>query len=60
MVGWAGGVFICLAEAASLYITIRSLYLCATVEPGIIPKIRSKTVNYQKTYKVAYREADEW
>ena len=34
------------------------LYLCATVEPGIIPKIRSKAVNYQKPYKVTYQDAD--
>ena len=39
--------------------TMRSLYLCATVEPGIIPKIRSKNVSYQKQYKVQYVEAED-
>ena len=50
--GYVGGAFICLAYAFGLGVTMRSLYLCATVEPGIIPKIRSKNVNYTKTYKV--------
>jgi len=46
LAGWAGGILICLAYAFSLGITLRTLYMCATVEPGIIPKIRSKSVNY--------------
>jgi len=55
LAGWVGGVPICLVEAFSLVVALRALYLTATVEPGIIPKIRSKSVNYQKTYKVTYR-----
>ena len=35
------------------------LYLCSSTEPGIIPKIRSKSVNYQKPYKVTYQDADD-
>lgn len=59
LVGWAGGIFICIVEAVSLFAAMRALYLCATVEPGIIPKIRSKIVNYQRTYRVTYREEED-
>ena len=45
---------------ASLVNTLRILFMCAMVEPGIIPKIRSKTVPYQKAIKVAYRDVDEY
>ena len=44
--GWIGGAFACLAYLISLVNVLRVLYLCATVEPGIIPKIRSRTINY--------------
>lgn len=57
--GYIGGAFVFLAYVTSLVNVIRILYLCATVEPGIIPKIRSKTVNYTKPYKIKYREAHE-
>ena len=46
----------CLLCLVSLINDMRVLYLCATVEPGIIPKIRSKALNYQRPYKVTYRE----
>jgi len=44
---------------ASLANNLRVLYMCAAVEPGIIPKIRSKAVNYQRQYQVTYREAED-
>ena len=59
MCGWLGGAIICILEVLSLANTIRVLYLCATVEPGIIPKIRSKSVNYTKVYKVSYRDEQD-
>ena len=59
MAGWIGGTFVFLLEASSLFVTIRTLYMCATVEPGIIPKIRSKAINYQKTYLVEYRNDED-
>ena len=46
MAGWAGGIGILLFYWCSLGNTLRVLYLCASVEPGIIPKIRTKAVNY--------------
>ena len=57
--GWAGGIFICLLYIVSLANVCRVLYLCASTEPGIIPKIRSKSVNYVKPYKVTYQDADD-
>ena len=58
MAGWIGGAFVWLIEATSLFLTIRCLYKCAAVEPGIIPKIRSKAINYTKTYQVKYRDEE--
>ena len=59
LASWIGGSFIFLLYGASLFNSLRFLYNCATIEPGIIPKIRSKSVNYQRGYKVAYREEEE-
>ena len=59
MCGWAGGVVLCVLYGLSLAVVMRVLYLCATIEPGIIPKIRSKAVNYTKVYRVSYREEEE-
>lgn len=56
---WLGGAAISLAYFCSLVNVLRVLYLCATLDPGIIPKIRAKSINYQKTYKVAYREEND-
>ena len=39
---------------ASLFNVLRILYLCASVEPGIVPKLPSKIINYDRPYKVAY------
>ena len=57
--GWIGGPIACLAYLCSLVNVLRVLYLCATTDPGIIPKIRARSINYQKTYNVTYREPDE-
>lgn len=57
--GWIGGAFACLGYLISLVNVLRVLYLTATIEPGIIPKIRARSVNYQKPYKVAYRDQAE-
>ena len=57
--GWWGTVLLGLPYLASLLNVLRNLYLCAMTEPGIIPKVRSQEINYNKTYFVAYRSADE-
>ena len=42
-----------------MFLSLRALYKCSTVEPGIIPKIRSKAINYQRTYRVTYLDGDD-
>ena len=59
MCGWFGGAVISIIYGLSLANSMRILYLCATVEPGIIPKVRSKSVNYTKVYKVSYRDEQD-
>ena len=59
LLGWIGGAFACVGYLASLGNVLRVLYLCATTEPGIILKIRARSVNYQKAYKVAYLDQTE-
>ena len=44
---------------ASLANVLRTLFLTAFTDPGIIPKIRSSEINYNRTYSVAYRSPDE-
>ena len=38
---------------------LRVLYLCSRTEPGIIPKLRSKQINYNKKYNVTYKTPEE-
>ena len=38
---------------------LRVLYLCSRTEPGIIPKLRSKQINYNKKYHVTYKTPEE-
>ena len=38
---------------------LRVLYLCSRTEPGIIPKLRSKQINYNKKYHVTYKAPEE-
>ena len=44
---------------ASVTNSLRCLVLCAITDPGIIPKIASKDINYNRTYGVVYRDIDE-
>ena len=59
LAGWIGGALIFLLYWVSFINMCRMLHLCSTVEPGIIPKIRSKELNYQRAYKVMYRTPEE-
>ena len=54
LAGWAGGTFLALVYLVSLANVLRILYLCASVEPGILPKLSSKVINCERPYKVAY------
>jgi palmitoyltransferase ZDHHC9/14/18 len=50
-----GGLF----YFASVFNSLRCLVLCAITDPGILPKIPSSDVNYNRNYHVAYRDIDE-
>ena len=52
--GWIGGAILALLYFASLVNVLRLLYLCTTIEPGILLKLRSKVINYERLYKVVY------
>jgi hypothetical protein len=39
--------------------TIRMFVLCTYTEPGIIPRVRSSKIDYNKTHYVSYRTGDE-
>lgn len=53
--GKIGGVFIDLLYVLSLLNLLRIHHLCRNTEPGILPRIRSKKIDYNKTYNVKYR-----
>ena len=57
LLDWIGGAFLALFYFISLANVLRVLYLCASVEPGILPKLSSKVINYDRPYKVAYDPA---
>lgn len=57
--GWVGGFILAILYAVSLANVLRCLYLVSRVEPGIIPKVKSKVINYTRPYKVTYRESDD-
>lgn len=57
--GWIGGILLDLVVFASLTNVLRCIYLCSKVEPGIIPKVRSNSIDYQRPYKVTYRDQNE-
>ena len=54
LLGWIGGTFLALLYLVSLANVLRILYQCASIEPGILPKLSSKIINYDRPYKVAY------
>lgn len=59
LLGWIGGTFFLIFYLVSFINTLRILYLCSRTEPGIIPKIRSKQIEYNKQYRVTYKSPDK-
>ena len=57
--GWYGTFLLGFPYLASMANTLRNLLNVALTDPGIIPKIRSENINYNRTYQVDYRETDE-
>ena len=54
--GVIGGSLIAILYFISFANVLRCLYLCSRVEPGILPRVKSKVINYERMYKVIYRE----
>ena len=48
LLGVVGGIFFDIVYLISFGNVLRVLYLCSRTEPGIIPKIRSKQIEYNK------------
>ena len=61
LLGWLGGTLFLLIYLPSFINTLRILYLCSRTEPGIIPKLQSKLIDYNpnKQYRVAYKTPDQ-
>lgn len=53
--GMIGGWFIAAAYLLSFLNLLRIHHNCRNTEPGILPRIRSKKIDYNKTYYVRYR-----
>ena len=45
--------------AATFINTLRILYLCATTEPGIIPRVKSNEIDYDVPYRVTYKSPEK-
>jgi len=57
--GWAGSVFIGIPYFLSIFNTLRLVVMVAVTEPGIIPKLKSPEINYNKSHNVFYRKKEE-
>jgi len=57
--GIAGIIILDLIFLLPLVNSLRMFMLCTYTEPGIIPKVRSTKIDYNKTHYVAYRNGDE-
>ena len=57
--GWAGSVFLGIPYFLSAFNTIRLVMKVALTDPGILPKLKSSQINYNKTHSVMYRKAEE-
>ena len=56
MFGFFWGWFTALVYLVSFVNLLRILHLCGFTEPGIIPQIRSKKIDYNKQYRVQFRD----
>ena len=57
--GWGWGTLFGIFYMTSFVNVLRVLYLCSRTEPGIIPKLRSKQINYNKKYRVTYKTPEQ-
>ena len=56
---WVGVIFLGIVECLPLANTLRMFILCSYTEPGVIPKVRSDKIDYNKSHYVAYRNPAE-
>ena len=56
--GPIGGWFVAAFYLVSLLNLLRIHHICRNTEPGIVPNIRSKRVDYNKQYFIRYRSVD--
>ena len=45
--------------AVSFVNVLRVLYLCSRTEPGIIPKIKSRKIDYKRSFYVVYKSPEQ-
>lgn len=57
--GKVGGAILVVLYGISLLNLLRIHHLCRNTEPGIVPNIRSKRIDYNKQYYVKYRELND-
>lgn len=57
--GYIGGAFLAAFYLVSLLNLLRIHHNCRNTEPGILPNIRSKRIDYNKSYNVRYRKLGE-
>ena len=57
--GKIGGWFLAIPYGLSLLNLLRIHHNCRNTEPGIVPNIRSKKIDYNKSYTVRYRSLTE-
>ena len=56
--GVYGWLFLILWTATFIN-TLRVLYLCAVTEPGIIPRVQSRKINYDIPHRVQYKSPEK-
>lgn len=57
--GWVAIVFLNIPYLLPVLNTLRFFMLCTYTEPGVIPKVRSAKIDYNKTHYVSYRTGQE-
>ena len=58
MCGW-WGIALSIFYSASFINVMRVLYLCSRTEPGIIPKIKSRKIDYKRQFYVVYKTPEQ-
>jgi len=57
--GKIGGAILAVFYIINTLNLLRVHHLCRNTEPGIVPNIRSKRIDYNKQYYITYREIND-